>query len=335
MLTDSFQRTIKYLRVSITDRCNLRCSYCRPEKCGNTSSNFEHIQHNEIMTYEELLRLSSIFARLGVEKIRVTGGEPLVRKNVPEFVGDLLSIKGIRDVSLTTNGVLLQDYAEALKTKGLKRINISLDSLVPDKFSQITGRNEFARVWKGIQTVIELGLDPVKINVVAMRGINDDEFLDFAALTLAMPVHVRFIEFMPMAFSADDSAKNRILSSEIIEKIESKWKLESVPKPPSSGPAECFRIKDAPGTIGFISPISRHFCGECNRMRITAAGSLKPCLLSHDEIDIKAALRSGADDDYLENLIYSAAAIKWKRHEIENGMSPNGGSGGIMFRIGG
>jgi len=287
------------------------------------------------MTYEELLRLASIFAGLGVEKIRVTGGEPLVRKNVPEFVSDLLAIKGIGDVSLTTNGVLLPDYAQALKDKGLKRINISLDSLVPEKFAIITGKNEFSRVWKGIHKVIELGLDPVKLNVVAMRGINDDEFLDFAALTLAMPVHVRFIEFMPMAFSADDSARNRILSSEIIEKIESKWKLESVPKPPSSGPAECFRIKDAPGTIGFISPISRHFCGECNRMRITAAGSLKPCLLSHDEIDIKAALRSGANDDYLENLIYSAAAIKWKRHEIENGMSPDGGAGGIMFRIGG
>lgn len=330
MITDSFQRTVKYLRISITDRCNLRCVYCRPGKCSGVTPGFAHIPHDEIMSYEELLRLARVFVGMGVEKIRVTGGEPLVRKNVPGFIAALSGIIGVKDVALTTNGVLLPDNVSILRKSGLRRINISLDSLVPEKFERITGRNEFARVWEGIRRSVDAGFDPVKINVVAMRGVNDDEFLDFAALTLKMPVHVRFIEFMPMALSEKKPGNDRVLNEEIFEMVRTKWNLAPMGKDDLAGPAENFRIENAQGTIGFISPVSSHFCGNCNRMRITAAGNLKPCLLSQDEVDIKTFMRSGADDDDLRNIIANAASVKWQRHAIMDGVT-----GGAMFSIGG
>lgn len=335
MLTDSFHRRIRYLRLSITDRCNLRCSYCKPGICGANTEVFRHIDHNEIMTYEELLRISRIFARLGVEKIRVTGGEPLVRKNLPGLISDLCGIDGINDVALTTNGVLLRDYAAELKKNGLKRVNISLDSLVPSKFAQITGKNEFERVWQGVLAAVDTGFDPVKINVVAMRGINDDEFINFARLAAEMSLHVRFIEFMPMAFMAEESSRKRIPSEEIKKEIESFFNLEPLPRSSTGGPAECYSIIGSKGTVGFISPISKHFCAECNRMRVTAAGSIKPCLLSGQEFDVKKIIRSGADDSALGNMILEAAALKWQGHEINKDGAHVRTDSGIMHRIGG
>lgn len=309
LLQDAHNRTFNYLRISITDRCNLRCQYCAPVKP------FTMLAHDDILQYEELLRIVKTGVGFGVNKVRVTGGEPLVRKGVERFLSMLSNVEGLKDVSLTTNGVLLNDKIDDLVSACIKRINISLDSLDRENFKRITGRDHFDAVWRGIQAAIDSGMDPVKINMVVMKGTNDHEILDFARLSLQYPVHVRFIEYMPIGQTVMSSSL-QILTPDIRKKVEELGELIPVKRSQSDGPAFRFRLKDALGEIGFISPISRHFCHQCNRLRLTADGKLRPCLLSDKQIDIKTPLRNGISDEGIREIFSAALNQKGKVHGI-------------------
>jgi GTP 3',8-cyclase len=310
-LIDPHHRRIDYLRISVTDRCNLSCVYCKPR------SEMRMLKHGDILTYEEILHLVSVAVRLGISRIRVTGGEPLVRRGIVEFIASLRRYSGIEDISLTTNGVLLADLAEALALAGKPRLNISLDSLNPAKFHEITGSDNWWAVWHGIKRAEELGFSPLKLNMVPVRGLNDDEVVDFAGLTLERRLHVRFIEFMPIG-AKDRWHKDVCVSSDQVRAaIERKFgELVPFTSSRSAGPSENFQIPGARGVIGFISPISRHFCDSCRRLRLTADGKVRPCLLSDTEIDIKSPLRRGCDDAEIERLLRHAIEIKPGRHHI-------------------
>lgn len=327
-LTDMFARSISYLRISLTDHCNLRCQYCTPQE-GRIK-----LANEELLSYEEILRVVRLAVSLGIEKVRLTGGEPLVRRDVLAFIKALAEIPGLTDIRLTTNGVLLADYAEALQKAGINKLNISLDTLRPERFQQITGVDAFARVWAGISRARELGFSPIKLNVVALKGINDDEFIDFARLTFAEPFQIRFIEFMPIGDSALWDKGKYISSQEIMELLKPLGPLEPVSAKRMDGPARIFRLAGAAvGTIGFISPISHHFCDRCNRLRLTSEGRLRSCLLSDQETDLKARLRNGATDAEIRELILVTILNKPKGHSI----SPDGlgTCHGQMSRIGG
>ena len=310
LLLDNYDRTINYLRLSITDRCNLRCRYCMPEE------GVELLEHKDLLTYEEIVKAIEVFARNGISKIRLTGGEPLVRRGVVDFIKTIAHIEGIRDLSLTTNGVLLQEYAKDLAEAGLHRINISLDTLRPDRFVYITRRDKFKEVWAGIEAALQQNLSPIKINVVIIKGFNDDEVKDFARLSLTYPLHVRFIEFMPVGEKNDWNAEEMIPSSQIIEEITELGEL--IPKSPqeSDGPATRYYIQGGKGEIGFISPISSHFCARCNRLRLTPEGQIRPCLFSDEEIDLKTTLRSSANEKAIEEVLYQALKAKPQGHRI-------------------
>jgi cyclic pyranopterin phosphate synthase len=308
-LVDREQRHLNYLRISITDRCNLRCLYCAPE------GRIPKLSHGDILSYEEILRLVAIGIRLGIRKVRITGGEPLVRKGVVAFLSRLTRIRELEDVSLTTNGVLLAANARRIFDAGIRRINISLDSLRPPKYAQITGYDKFEQVWAGIEAARRIGFTPIKINVVAMRGINDDEILDFGRLTLAHPFHVRFIEYMPIGNSRA-SAREQILTPEIREMISRIGPLVPVPSDHNDGPARRFRLAGARGEIGFISALSHHFCDRCNRLRLTADGRLRACLLSDHHEPLKEVLRSGASDEQLADIFRAAVHQKAARHQL-------------------
>lgn len=312
-MIDTFQRQINYLRISITDRCNLRCIYCMPEE------GIELKPHAEILRFEELLRLVKIASSMGISKVRLTGGEPLVRQDVTAFIQDLFQIPGIDDVSLTTNGILLARLGPKLKKAGLKRINISLDTLLPEKYRYITRVGNLNEVWSGIETALDLKFHPVKINTVVMRGINDDEILDFVKLVYSYPVHVRFIEWMPIGESDGWAQKRLIPEAEIKAKIEQHFKLQTDNEVKGSGPAQYYRLPGALGSIGFISAMTAHFCAKCNRLRLTADGGLRPCLFSEKEIDIKGPLRYGASDETLRGLFEEAISRKPKGHSAEMG----------------
>jgi cyclic pyranopterin phosphate synthase len=313
-LSDSFNRPINYLRISVTDRCNLRCVYCMP------AEGISLISHNDILTYEEIYTVARVAAGLGIEKIRLTGGEPLVRLGLPDLVRMLAQIEGIDDLSMTTNGTLLARYAAELKDAGLRRVNVSLDTLKPERFKQITrGDNELSEVLEGIEAARKVGLNPVKINTVVMAGVNDDELLDFARKTINEGWHVRFIELMPLVGS---DTLQFVSADEMKRRLEPLGEL--TPSLPSvgSGPAKYFRLPKAKGDIGFITPISEHFCFQCNRMRLTADGKLRPCLLSDYEVDLKQPLRSGISLDGLEELFKKAVANKPERHNLAKGSVP-------------
>lgn len=316
-LTDSHSRRIDYLRISVTDRCNLACIYCKPR------TEMKALGHSEILSYEEILRLVTVAARLGISHARVTGGEPLVRLGIIDFIANLGRTPGIGDVSVTTNGVLLADMAEALVGAGKPRLNISLDSLKPQRFSEITGSDTWDAVWRGINRVEELGFFPIKLNMVPVRGVNDDEIVDFARLTLGRRLHVRFIEFMPIG-ARDRWNKDVCVSSDQARAL---IEQEFGPLAPftassqSAGPSANFQIPGAQGVIGFISPISKHFCDSCRRLRLTADGKIRPCLLSDTEIDIKSTLRSGANDAELERMLRLALEIKPERHRLTENVS--------------
>ena len=309
-LRDGFERTIDYMRISITDRCNLRCVYCMPP------GGMQPMAHREILRYEEIIRIIRVAVRLGVRKVRITGGEPLVRKNIVYLIQQIKEIEGIQDLSLTTNGILLNQYAEKLAEAGLDRVNVSLDSLHPDRFREITKGRDIALVLKGIEAAERAGLVPIKINMVPIRGINDDEVLDFARLTFHSSYQIRFIEFMPFGSQEIWRPERFIPSDEIRAAVEKIGPLTAV-KLRRSGPARYFRLEGAVGVIGFISPLSNHFCSECNRLRLTSDGKLRPCLFSETEIDLKTAIRSGAPDDEIQRLIRLAVAVKPKGHNIE------------------
>jgi len=308
VLKDQYQRTINYLRISITDRCNLRCQYCMPEE------GIPLIPHDTILRYEEILRLVRVYAKAGISKIRLTGGEPLVRKGILDFVSELGQIPGIDDLSMTTNGVLFKQFAEPLKKAGLTRINISLDTLIPEKFYTITRRDKFREVWSGIEEALKVGFSPVKLNVVAINGTNHNEVLDFARLSQRLPLSVRFIEYMP----AGDGHWNPDLvctANKMKQQIEEIGELVYIEEE-STGPAVRYRFKKSPGEIGFINPISCHFCKTCNRIRLTPDGNLRPCLFSDDEIDLKPFLRGNCSDDTLLGALHQALAMKPEKHQI-------------------
>lgn len=306
-------RTINYLRISVTDRCNFRCKYCVP------ASPFTVIEHKKIARYEEILKITKLACELGITKVRITGGEPFVRKDIFSFLEQLCAIKCLNDISITTNGALLtRGKIEKLNLLGIKRLNFSLDTLDPEKFARITGRNRFQRVWESIITSHELGISPVKINAVVLKGINDDDIVDLAALTLDFPFHIRFIEYMPMGDSAVEKGQ-QMLTKEIKEKIESRFgKLTSVQRTANDGPAKKFQIANAKGIIGFITPISSHFCDDCNRLRLTSRGTLRPCLLNNYEKDILNPLRNNASDDELKKIILDALTKKPSFHGLND-----------------
>jgi len=309
---DRYYRDINYLRVSITDRCNLRCTYCMPKE------GFSRIGHDDILRYEEIRRIIRIAAGLGITKVRVTGGEPLVRRGVAEFIASLRAIPELKDISLTTNGILLEACAEKLFAAGIRRINVSLDSLNADKYARITRGGEIRAVLHGIRKVRETGFSPIKINIVAIKGFNDDEILDFARMTLENPYQIRFIELMPLGHAGIENNGRYISNALVRERIEALGRLEPVNGPGNGdeGPARIYRLAGGAGEIGFISPVSRHFCGTCNRLRLTADGHLRACLLSDDEMDLKGPLRAGCADGELEKLIRGAIARKPKEHQI-------------------
>jgi GTP 3',8-cyclase len=296
--------TINYLRLSVTDRCNLRCLYCMPDE------GIDFVSHDEILSYEEMLHLVKVSVLSGIRKVRLTGGEPLVRKNFVSFLERLSSIEDLKEISITTNGVLLKEYAAAIRQCGICRINVSLDSLKPERFFHITRRDLFHRVWEGIEEAERLNFHPIKINVVAMKGINDDEVLDFARLTMEKPFHVRFIEFMPVGKNNNWSSERFITSNEVFTRLKVLGNLDPIEHGAMDGPAERFKIRGARGEVGFISALSNHFCDTCNRLRLTAEGRLRGCLFSDKEIDVKTPLREGKEDDYLTGLLNQAIREK-------------------------
>jgi len=307
-LVDSHGRKINYLRLSVTDRCNLRCSYCMP------ATGVAKVACAEVLRYEELLKLAAAAVRVGIEKIRVTGGEPLVRKGLPAFLGQLAKLPGLRQLVLTTNGVLLAEQAQALKDAGVQRLNISLDSLRPATFASITRGGELARVLAGIAAAEAAGF-PIKINMVVMRGINDDEVADFAALTLDKPVSVRFIEFMPAA-QTDNYRSLLVPGSDILAVLARHFSLHAVESGELCGPSRNFRIAGAAGSLGLITPLSGHFCGGCNRIRVTSTGMVRSCLFGSDVVDLKPLL-AGTDTDALEQALRRLAEEKPVGHRLD------------------
>ncbi len=289
-LRDKLGRQINYLRVSVTDRCNMRCVYCMP------SEGVHWMPHSDILRYEEILQVVSVAKQLGISHVRLTGGEPLVRQGIVDLVKSLKYL-GIEDISMTTNGELLREYAAALKKAGLSRVNISLDSLRPDRFLEVTRVGDLSLVMKGIHTAISQNLHPVKINVVAVKHLNHDEIGEIAALTLREPLHVRFIELMPVGPDDVESQKGFLPLSFIKQEVEKLGPLVSVKSLPGVGPASTFSLPMAKGTVGFIAALSQPFCLSCNRLRLTADGKLRPCLASDCEVDLKHILRAQSDID--------------------------------------
>lgn len=312
-LVDLFDRTISYFRLSLTDHCNLRCIYCMPR---------EHqvkLASDDLLTYEELLRVVTLAVELGVKKVRLTGGEPLVRRNVMSFIKRLAAIPGLDDIRLTTNGVLLADYAAQLKASGVRKLNISLDSLRAERYRQITGRDNLARVWAAIEQVKRLQFETIKLNMVVMNGINDDELLDFARLSLTEPYQVRFIEFMPIGASTAWEKKRYLPTADIMTRLQELGPLQPVGGTAggaTSGPARVFKVAGAVGSLGFISPLSRHFCENCNRLRLTAEGKLRSCLFSDEQTDIKAVLRRGGSDKEVQVALLQTIQAKPKGHNL-------------------
>ncbi len=341
-LVDQYSRTISYLRLSLTDRCNLSCMYCMPRTDENKDSHLKtgkFIPHSELLTYEELLRIVTLAVAMGMNKLRLTGGEPLVRKGVMDFIHRLSGIDGLDEIRLTTNGVLLAKYCKRLAAEGVKHINVSLDTLLADKFKKITGKDLFSQVWTGLMRAKELGFS-VKLNVVAMKGINDDEFRNFADLALEQPFQVRFIEFMPVG-EKNSWQRNQFIKAEEIKKtIAEAGELTPIKGGHGDGPARVFNLESKggrKGSIGFISPISHHFCDRCNRLRLTSEGKLRSCLLHDRESDLKDLLRSGADDQAVVARIRETILNKPQGHNLQDDL--DGGRrlscAGRMSRIGG
>jgi cyclic pyranopterin phosphate synthase len=311
-MIDQYERDINYLRVSITDRCNLRCVYCMPKE------GISRIGHDDILRYEEILRIIRVAAGMGITKVRITGGEPLVRRGVVEFIASLGAVEKITDISLTTNGILLEECAEALFAAGIGRINVSLDSLDAEKYARITRGGDLRAVLRGIRKAREVGFSPIKINTVAIKGFNDDEITDFARLTLSDPYQIRFIELMSLGRAGSASNGRYLANSVVRERIGAIGRLEPVngKGKKNDGPARMYRLDGGAGEIGFISPVSRHFCDSCNRLRLTADGSLRACLLADDEVDLKGPLREGCGDGRVEELIRTVIARKPRQHEM-------------------
>ncbi len=288
-MVDPLGRNIDYLRISVTDRCNMRCVYCMPPE------GVESLPCQEILRYEEIIEVVRAAKELGISHIRITGGEPLVRKGITKLI-KAIKDTGITDISMTTNGALLPRYATALKSAGLNRVNISLDSLDPDVFRKMTRIGDLGAVLEGMQTAVEAGLSPVKVNVVVMKNVNAGEVQEMAKLTLTSPLHVRFIEVMPVGLDPENNKTVFVPLDEVKAKIEKIGPLKSVRRPQGAGPAVTFKLPGSLGTVGFIAALSHPFCKGCNRLRLTADGKLRPCLASDYEIDLKRILRDKTDE---------------------------------------
>ncbi len=311
-LEDQHQRQITYLRLSIIDRCNLRCFYCTPVR------ELVKLQHGDILRYEELLRLARIAIAGGIRKIRVTGGEPLIRLGVEDFLRSLAALPGLEEVCLTTNGVLLAEKAAALWQAGVRRLNVSLDSLQPLRYARITGRDHLAQVLQGLHLATAMGFSPIKINCVVLRGVNEDELLQLARLSLQYPWHIRFLEFMPIGHRREYWQQYYLSTEQIRTRLASLGPLQSLAPAPHGGPACRYRLPGAVGEIGFISPVSRHFCGTCNRLRLTADGRLRPCLFQDHDLNLKGPLRNGASDADLQALFRQAVLRKPAQHGLDD-----------------
>jgi len=308
-LVDLFGRRINYLRLSVTDRCNLRCRYCMPEH------GVEKLPHQEVLSYEELHRIARAAVSLGIEKIRVTGGEPLVRKDILPFLAGLSALPGLRQLVLTSNGLLLEEMASDLKAAGVQRLNISLDSLDAANFCAITRVGDLDRVLAGIAAADRAGF-PVKINMVVMRGVNDAEIEAIASLAVDRPYSVRFIEYMPAA--REERWQSLVMSgAEILERLSARFPLQPIDRSELAGPAREYRITGAAGTLGIITPVTGHFCADCNRIRVTSTGKAKSCLFSGDDLDLKPFL-AGDDDRLLEQALASIVAGKPGRHQLSS-----------------
>jgi len=306
-MIDSYGRNINYLRISVTDLCNLRCRYCMPEE------GIMKIQHDKVMKLEEIYELSKAFISLGINKIRITGGEPLVRKGIINLVENIAELEGVKDFAMTTNGQLLKKYAKDLKNAGLNRVNISLDTLDEKKYFDITKGGHLSQVLEGIEEAKRVGLTPIKLNVVLVGGFNENEIENFVNLTKNEEIDVRFIELMPIG-QAKDWSLNKFISNKIV--LERVSELKEIKKQDISSPASYYKLPGGKGKVGFINPISCKFCDNCNRVRLTADGKVKPCLHSNDEIDLITALRKGED---VKRIIIDLINNKPKEHNLEEG----------------
>ena len=319
-MIDQFGRSVEYLRISITDKCNLRCVYCMPLE------GLPWLQRDELLSYEEIEQIIRVMAPMGLERLRITGGEPLVRRDVPELVKLLAAVPGIRDLSLSTNAVLLAEQADALKAAGISRLNVSLDSLQEDRVDRIARRpGSYPKIMEGLAAAEEAGFSPIKINVVLIRGENDDEIQDFAEITREHPWHVRFIEMMPTGANLDLSSQQFVSCAEVLGRVREIDALEPVPGPFGNGPAEYYQFPGSPGTIGVITPMSHNYCDRCNRMRLTADGQLRPCLFGDLQTNLRDPLRAGED---LAPHIQATLRIKPERHYLIQGS--DAGSGGLV-----
>ncbi|MCA9736425.1 MAG: GTP 3',8-cyclase MoaA [Gemmatimonadetes bacterium] len=319
-MVDGFGRRIEYLRISVTDKCNLRCVYCMPEEGLNW------LTRDEILRYEEIARVVEVMAGMGLKRVRITGGEPLVRKELHHLVAAIARVPGIEDLSLSTNAVLLAAQADALRDAGVQRVNVSLDSLVAERLDRIVRRpGSFAAIMEGLAAAERVGFDPIKINCVLMRGQNDDEIEAFAEMTRTRPWHVRFIEVMPTGSNLDLSVDGFVSCQEALERVRRIGRIEPVDGPGGNGPATYYRFPDAAGTIGVITPMSHNFCHRCNRMRLTADGHLRPCLFGDLQTNLRDPLRRGED---LVPRIEETLRIKPERHHLVQGSTL--GSGGLV-----
>jgi cyclic pyranopterin phosphate synthase len=312
-LIDGFNRPITYLRVSVTDKCNLRCIYCMPE------GGLQWLRRDEILSYEEIAEIVRAAASVGVRAVRLTGGEPLVRRDLKRLVGSIAAVPGIEDIALSTNGLLLAEQLDGLVDAGLRRINFSLDTLRADRFEAIARRPGLDAVLRSVDAAIAAGLAPLKLNCVVMRGRNDDELADFAMLTVDRPIFVRFIEVMPVHENLQMQRDTYISSDEILERIAALGVLNPLPGPSGNGPARYFALAGAAGAVGVISPLSHDYCERCNRVRLTADGRLRLCLFGDHALDLRSPLRAGATTEQLAGLLRSAMLIKPERHHLRLG----------------
>ena len=327
---DTYDRPINYLRISVTDRCNLRCTYCMPPE------GIPWRAHDAVLRYEEIETVVRAAAELSISKVRLTGGEPLVRLGIVDLVRMLARIPGIDDLSMTSNGILMPRYAEELCKAGLRRVNISLDTLRAERFAAITRQGQLSDVLAGIEAARQAGLSPIKINTVVIRGLNDDEVVDLARKAQDEGWHLRFIEWMPVGnvASIDGEWHERVVSAaDIRAQVEAALgRLEPAKVGTGAGPARYYNVPNTSGTIGFITPVSEHFCGECNRLRLTADGQLRPCLLSDREIDLLTPLRQGAGIKEIKALLLNGIECKPLRHHLDESQ---GVGKRVMAEIGG
>jgi cyclic pyranopterin phosphate synthase len=324
---DGFGRRIEYLRISVTDKCNLRCVYCMPEE------GLPWLRRDQLLSYEEIAEVVRVMAGMGLSRVRITGGEPLVRRDLPTLVRKIRAVGGIRDVALSTNAVLLDELAEELRDAGVDRLNVSLDSLRPDRIDAIARRAGSAEaIFRGLDAAERAGFAPIKLNCVVMRGRNDDEVADFAAISRERPWHVRFIEVMPTGDNLGVSRDEFVSADEILGRVREIGELQPVAGPAGNGPARYFAFPGARGTVGVITPMSHNYCSTCNRMRLTADGQLRPCLFGHVQTNLRDPLRRG---EPIEPLVRQTLRIKPERHWLVQGSDE--GSGGLqaLSQVGG